>query len=274
MQDFSRFIAITVHNILLKYELDHAHGAVVQERNLLQLLIDAIPVNIYFKDTNSQFIKINKSSIKHYGLNSTDEIVGMSDFNFYPSDYMTRLDAIDALDFKQVALNSFLEDVITEIRTIADLKHLTVSLEPTEQSDIILGNETELTFVFHELIINAINNTPQEGSVHIIIGKTSDDIRITISDTGIGIETEALPHMFDRFYRLDEARGLVTGGAGLGLAIAKRIIELHDGTIQVQSIIGEGSQFTVYIPNKISKNTGKSDNLFISKVVSCLIAIL
>lgn len=167
--------------------------------------------------------------------------------------YMTRLDAINTLDLNYVDINPLLENVIAEIRTLVDSNHLNLSFEPTHHSHKMLGNETELTFVFHELITNAIRNTPQKGHIHITIDKTSEETRVTIADSGIGIETEDLPRIFERFYRFDEARGLVTGGAGLGLAIVKRIIDLHDGTIRVHSIVGEGSRFTVCIPNEPSK---------------------
>lgn len=76
----------------------------------------------------------------------------------------------------------------------------------------------------------------------------TESLELTVKDTGIGITQPDLPHIFDRFYRVDTARSTDTGGNGLGLSIVKQIVELHHGTIAVQSFIGEGSEFTVQLP--------------------------
>jgi two-component system heavy metal sensor histidine kinase CusS len=98
------------------------------------------------------------------------------------------------------------------------------------------------------LVSNALANTPPAGLV--VLGMTADSstIRIEVSDTGIGIPAEALPRVFDRFFRVDSSRSQVSGGTGLGLAIVKSIAELHGGHVEIASEPGHGTQVTLHIP--------------------------
>lgn len=97
---------------------------------------------------------------------------------------------------------------------------------------------------------NAIKYTPTGGKIHIIAGTEADvGATVTVKDNGIGISEEDLPHIFDRFYRCDKARGRKEGSTGLGLAIAKSIAEMTGGNITAKSILGEGSEFTVFFPS-------------------------
>jgi signal transduction histidine kinase len=80
------------------------------------------------------------------------------------------------------------------------------------------------------------------------VRRTTQGAEVTVSDTGTGIRAEDIPHVFERFYRGEKSRNRITGGAGLGLAIARGIVQAHGGDIKVESQIGKGTQFTFYIP--------------------------
>ena len=95
---------------------------------------------------------------------------------------------------------------------------------------------------------NAVKYTDAGGRVDVSVRKEHRKAIITVSDNGPGIPSEALPHVFDRFYRVDEARSRESGGTGLGLAIARHIVEAHSGTIDVESKIREGTVVTVELP--------------------------
>jgi signal transduction histidine kinase len=111
-----------------------------------------------------------------------------------------------------------------------------------------VGDRARLVQVLQNLIRNAIRFTP-EGGIILVGARTEDDrIAFTVRDTGIGIAPNDLPHVFDRFYRSDSSRNRQSGGAGLGLAIAKELIEQMGGTIQVESEPDEGSVFTIRLP--------------------------
>jgi signal transduction histidine kinase len=102
--------------------------------------------------------------------------------------------------------------------------------------------------LFLILIDNAVKYTPREGSISVVLD-TSDGTAVTeIRDTGVGISSSDLPHIFERFYRADASRSRQSGGTGLGLSIAKWIAEAHQGKILVASKVGEGSVFRVQIP--------------------------
>ena len=100
------------------------------------------------------------------------------------------------------------------------------------------------------IIGNAVKYTPESGNVWVELEDAKDLILIRVKDNGIGIPEKDLPYIFDRFYRVDEARARKTGGTGLGLAIAQQIIQLHQGNIQVLSTLGVGTEIIITLPKK------------------------
>ena len=98
------------------------------------------------------------------------------------------------------------------------------------------------------LLENAIKYTPADGTVAVSAAAQNGEIRIDFQDTGVGISESDLPHIFERFYRVDKGRSRQSGGTGLGLAIVKHIINRHRGRLKVESELGQGSQFTVVLP--------------------------
>jgi two-component system, OmpR family, phosphate regulon sensor histidine kinase PhoR len=112
----------------------------------------------------------------------------------------------------------------------------------------INGDANLLSQVWLNLIHNGIKFTPQNGSIRIELRPVNDKVEFTIADTGIGISVEDQVHIFERFYKADPSRNRSKGGSGLGLSIAKKIIEMHGGMIQVESQPGTGTTFTVSLP--------------------------
>jgi signal transduction histidine kinase len=98
------------------------------------------------------------------------------------------------------------------------------------------------------LLSNALKYTPEGGSVEVATATGPETSEISVSDTGIGISTEDLPMVFERFYRADSSRSRNSGGIGIGLAIAKAIVEAHGGRIRAESEIGKGSRFSIQLP--------------------------
>ena len=108
----------------------------------------------------------------------------------------------------------------------------------------------KLAQVCYNIIENAIKYTPDGGKITVSLHKSGRDAVLDISDTGVGIPEGDLPHVFDRFYRVDKARSRETGGTGLGLSIVKQIVRLHAGSVTVASEPGRGTTFTVQLPVK------------------------
>ena len=100
----------------------------------------------------------------------------------------------------------------------------------------------------YNIIDNAIKYTPRGGEVHCTLSRSGRRAVIRVADTGVGIPEQDLPHIFDRFYRVDKARSRETGGTGLGLSIVKQFVLLHGGTIDAKSAPGKGSTFIIELP--------------------------
>lgn len=111
------------------------------------------------------------------------------------------------------------------------------------------ADPTRLSQVINNLLTNAIEATPETGTITLKTGSTEDGVFLTVRDTGRGIPPEDLPHLFERFRRIDSSRTRSTGGTGLGLAICKSVVEAHGGRISFESELGEGSTFSVHLVN-------------------------
>jgi heavy metal sensor kinase len=148
--------------------------------------------------------------------------------------------------YEIINLSTLINDVADSLRPLAETIGLTLSCAIPE-TFTMLGDSDELIRLFVNLLDNAIKYT-EHGTIAITAQKNAKEIAINIEDTGIGISPEHLPHIFDRFYRVDESR--VTRGAGLGLAIAQEIAIAHNGIIEAHSTTGRGTTFTVRLPEK------------------------
>ena len=125
---------------------------------------------------------------------------------------------------------------------------ISLSLELLDNLPLVTIDWQRVNEVLHNLLKNAVAHTPKGGAINVAAGAKGKWVEVSVSDTGEGIPAEDLPHIFERFYRVDKSRARATGGSGLGLTIAKRLIEAHGGTIAVQSKLGEGSRFSFTLP--------------------------
>lgn len=116
--------------------------------------------------------------------------------------------------------------------------------------EVVNADRDKIAQVFVNLLSNALKYTVPGGKVEFTVESFEEFTKVTVADNGQGIPTEDLPFIFERFYRADKSRNRLTGGAGIGLAIAKSIIDAHHGSIHVNSKIDEGSTFIVFIPKK------------------------
>jgi len=149
---------------------------------------------------------------------------------------------------EQVDLSILLVDVTESLRPLAEDKHLDLSCEASD-GVIVQGDLDSLIRLFANLVDNAIKYTSQ-GSVSISAQAQPDaSVRIDISDTGVGIPAEDLPHIFERFYRAEKSR--TSKGVGLGLAIVQEIVRTHGGEIEAASIVGQGTVVSVWLPQDV-----------------------
>jgi signal transduction histidine kinase len=158
---------------------------------------------------------------------------------------LAQADAGQGLQMQPVELDTILLDAYRQAVAMASDVH--VSIDKLEQI-IVSGDSERLRQLLIILVDNALKYTPGGGQVTLSLTREGDWAAIVVRDTGIGIDTEDLLHIFDRFYRADGARAQDPGGSGLGLSIAKWIVEDHGGEIYVESTPGRGSTFTARLP--------------------------
>ncbi|AIE60998.1 two-component system histidine kinase PnpS [Bacillus methanolicus] len=149
------------------------------------------------------------------------------------------------LNIQTVDLVMMLNDVITILEGKANEKGISLMLETSGEHIIVEGDLYRLKQIFINLINNAITYTPNGGMVTVKIIENKKTVTAKVKDTGIGINKDEIPRIFERFYRVDKARSRNSGGTGLGLAIVKHLVEAHKGNISVQSQFGKGTEFTI-----------------------------
>lgn len=161
---------------------------------------------------------------------------------------ISRLDAGEVkMDKARLDLGDLAESTAEQMKLLADEKSI-VFRRHVEADIYVEGDRSRLQQVIVNLVANAIKYTHEGGQVEVTVRRDHNAAVLEVSDNGAGISANALPHVFERFYRADKARSRNSGGAGLGLAIAKAICTAHGAEIKVSSLEGRGSRFSVELP--------------------------
>lgn len=155
------------------------------------------------------------------------------------------------------SMSDLISDTLESMHVQAEEKNIKLGGWVDPAVDPVMMNSHKIQRVLYNLIQNAIRHTPADGTVFVEARQGEDNARVQIDviDTGDGIEEKDLPRVFDQFYRGEKSRSRETGGAGLGLAIARRIVEAHNGRIWVESRRGAGSRFSFTLPRAQSTDT-------------------
>ena len=161
---------------------------------------------------------------------------------------LSRIQGQDAMQNAVVLqLKTVIEEAIYQSKVRAEKKLIEINYVAEDEVDFF-GDKKQLVMAISNLIENAINYSPERTIVSVVLKKNDDFAEIAIKDQGVGIAETDLDRIFERFYRVDSARSRDTGGTGLGLSIVKHVISNHGGDIQVWSVPGTGSTFTVLLP--------------------------
>ncbi|WP_379970470.1 sensor histidine kinase [Ectobacillus sp. sgz5001026] len=148
------------------------------------------------------------------------------------------------IEKRETNIHDFIERIVTKVQPVYKDKHIHISCTCPKDVTILIDQQR-----FEQVIINLLNNaythSKEDSNLFLTAVENSSNVQIEIRDEGEGIPVEDLPHVFERFYRVDKSRTRSTGGNGLGLAIVKEIVELHGGTVTVNSQVGKGSVFTI-----------------------------
>jgi len=159
---------------------------------------------------------------------------------------LARIENKDSLlKMQSINLTDTMEQILSIMKPLADQKKISLCFSSHEQL-FVEADGNQVSRVISNIVDNAIKYTPNNGEVNIKLSKEDTFAKIVISDTGIGITKNELPRIFDRFYRIDKSRS--SPGFGLGLSIAKSIIDIHKGKIEAENLPGKGTAFTVFLP--------------------------
>ena len=151
--------------------------------------------------------------------------------------------------FRQAAdIDDLVKQIVAGVQVQAAAKGVSVSIDISENLPPVNIDSHRISQVLHNLLVNAVAHTTEGDSISVTVGQQGNWVEVSVTDTGEGIPADDLPNIFERFYRVDKSRARATGGTGLGLTIAKRLVEAHGGRIEVQSELGKGSRFAFTIP--------------------------
>ena len=155
--------------------------------------------------------------------------------------------------FEKINLISLITSICKELKVVADGRKVTIKFQDPKTPVEIMGSKEDLQKLISNLIRNAIKYNRENGWIKVWMEKSKDGVYLKVADSGIGIPESEFSNIFERFYRVDKARTRGHHDSGLGLAICKKVAEMHGGNISVVSKVEHGSTFTVYLPSNIIK---------------------
>jgi signal transduction histidine kinase len=156
----------------------------------------------------------------------------------------------EQLEREDVLISDIIKHSIEPLKINADAKHIALKLDVVPNEPFIYGDRLRLSQIFNNLLSNAVKFTPHGGSVSVNVEPVSDEVRVTVKDTGLGIPPADLPHIFDKYYQASTKATDGEKGTGLGLAIVREMVSKHGGRIDVASELGRGTTFRVLFPGK------------------------
>jgi len=166
---------------------------------------------------------------------------------------LSKFDAGDNdMRFENFDIATSTNNICEALRLNVEKRDMVLKLERPETGVVCCGDRARIEQVIVNIITNAIRYTPDGGEITVRVGGSENHVWVTVKDTGIGIPKEQLPHIFDRFYRVDRARSRALGGSGLGLSIAREIVLKHGGDINIDSEPGKGTKVVIRLPREQS----------------------
>jgi signal transduction histidine kinase len=157
------------------------------------------------------------------------------------------------LEAEPVEMGDLIRGVVGRVQGAVRAQSITLEMQLSDMALSVIGDDQRLAQVLFNLLSNALQHTPPDGQITVTAQQVKDEVHVTVQDTGEGIPAQDLPHIFDRFYRIDQARSRDTGGSGLGLSITRSLVEAHGGRIWAHSTKGDGSAFTFTLPGAGSR---------------------
>lgn len=155
--------------------------------------------------------------------------------------------SVAELNISMVVINELVEIILKRLRPIAKKSNVEVTLI-SKREIVAEVDEVKMSLILNNLVENAVKYNKEQGKVEVLLDADHQFFTVRVRDSGIGIPPEALGQIYERFYRVDKSHSKEIGGTGLGLAITRSAVQLLRGSIKVESVVGEGTAFTVKIP--------------------------
>ena len=165
---------------------------------------------------------------------------------------LSRIEGEGLVERERICIADVVASAVDRVRPAADKHRIGVNVAPIENSPDLIGDRRQLTSALFNLLDNAIKYSEPGSMVQVRVASTSAEVSLVVQDHGIGIPSKDLDRIFERFYRVDQARSRETGGTGLGLSIVRHVVRNHGGDVTVVSREGEGSTFTLILPTHLA----------------------
>jgi len=162
---------------------------------------------------------------------------------------LSRIESEETPPREPIYINLVMAEAVERVRSAAEQRRITIELDEPDPPVHVVGDRRQLVSAIHSLLENAVTFSYEDSTVVVSASQADGEIRLSVSDTGVGIPTRDLERIFERFYRVDHGRSRSTGGTGLGLSIVRHVASNHQGRVEVDSREGEGSTFTLVLPN-------------------------
>lgn len=161
---------------------------------------------------------------------------------------LSRIESEETPPREPIYINLVMAEAVERVRAAAEQRRITIEMDEPDPPIHVIGDRRQLVSAMHSLLENAVTFSPEEGVVRVAGSQVDGDVRLSVSDKGVGIPARDLERIFERFYRVDHGRSRETGGTGLGLSIVRHVANNHRGRVEVDSREGEGSTFTLVLP--------------------------
>ena len=162
---------------------------------------------------------------------------------------LSRIESEEAPPREPIYINLVMAEAVERVRSAAEQRRISIELDEPNPPVHVVGDRRQLVSAIHSLLENAVTFSYEDAAVTVSAAQADGEIRLSVADTGVGIPTRDLERIFERFYRVDHGRSRSTGGTGLGLSIVRHVASNHQGRVEVDSREGEGSTFTLVLPN-------------------------
>jgi two-component system sensor histidine kinase SenX3 len=162
---------------------------------------------------------------------------------------LTRIESEEAPPREPIYINLVMAEAVERVQSAAEQRKITIELHEPDPPVYVLGDRRQLVSAIHSLLENAVTFSYENGIIRVTGSQADGEVHLSVADAGVGIPARDLERIFERFYRVDHGRSRETGGTGLGLSIVRHVASNHQGRVEVASREGEGSTFTLILPN-------------------------